>query len=169
MIFEQGRKIQLFHTDATGSITLASLCRFAQESAGGHAERLGFGMERLAGKNMAWVLREQGHARDAIPRTGRGVADHDLARHGPKGFSAIEITVFWTKAGSWWPGAPALGSGWILRQGVHARPSPFFIFRPRSCRRRSLRGPCRNCRRRGTVALRTSALFAQVTWMPWGI
>ncbi|MDY0225368.1 MAG: thioesterase [Desulfomicrobium apsheronum] len=59
MIFEQGRKIQLFHTDATGRVTLASLCRFAQESAGGHAERLGVGMERLAGKNMAWVLREQ--------------------------------------------------------------------------------------------------------------
>lgn len=59
MIFEQTRKIQLFHTDATGRITLAALCRFAQESAGWHAERLGFGMEQLAAQNTAWVLREQ--------------------------------------------------------------------------------------------------------------
>lgn len=59
MIFEQDRKIQLCHTDATGRITFAALCRFAQESAGGHAERLGFGMERLAERNLAWVLREQ--------------------------------------------------------------------------------------------------------------
>ncbi len=59
MIFEQNKKTQLVHTDASGRITLSALCRFAQESAGGHAERLGFGMGRLAEMNIAWVLREQ--------------------------------------------------------------------------------------------------------------
>jgi acyl-ACP thioesterase len=59
MVFEQNRKIQLYHTDATGRITLSALCRFAQESAGGHAERLGLGMKQLAAQNTAWVLREQ--------------------------------------------------------------------------------------------------------------
>ena len=59
MIFHQTKKIQLFHTDAAGRITLSSLSRFAQESAGGHAERLGVGMEQLAEQNIAWVLREQ--------------------------------------------------------------------------------------------------------------
>ncbi|MGE4440776.1 MAG: acyl-[acyl-carrier-protein] thioesterase [Desulfomicrobium sp.] len=59
MVFEQTRKIQLYHTDAKGRVTPSALCRFAQESAGGHAERLGVGMERLAEQNIAWVLREQ--------------------------------------------------------------------------------------------------------------
>ena len=48
MVFELNRKIQLYHTDASGRITLSALCRFAQESAGGHAERLGLGMKQLA-------------------------------------------------------------------------------------------------------------------------
>ena len=59
MVFEQFKKIQLFHTDAVGRVTISALCRFAQESAGGHAAQLGFGMERLAKQDLAWVLREQ--------------------------------------------------------------------------------------------------------------
>jgi medium-chain acyl-[acyl-carrier-protein] hydrolase len=59
MVFEQYKKIHLFHTDAAGRATISALCRFAQESAGGHATQLGFGMERLAEQNIAWVLREQ--------------------------------------------------------------------------------------------------------------
>lgn len=59
MIFEQHKKIHLFHTDAAGRATISALCRFAQESAGGHAAQLGFGMERLAKLGIAWVLREQ--------------------------------------------------------------------------------------------------------------
>jgi medium-chain acyl-[acyl-carrier-protein] hydrolase len=59
MVFEQLKKIHLFHTDAAGRATISALCRFAQESAGGHAADLGFGMERLAQQSIAWVLREQ--------------------------------------------------------------------------------------------------------------
>ncbi len=59
MVFTQTKKIQLYHTDAKGRITFSALSRFAQESAGAHAERLGVGMERLAEQNIAWVLREQ--------------------------------------------------------------------------------------------------------------
>lgn len=70
MIFEHNRKIQLYHTDATGRITFAALCRYAQESAGLHAECLGFGMERLGERNLAWVLREQ--AMQMLRRPGLG-------------------------------------------------------------------------------------------------
>lgn len=59
MVFEQNRKVQLFHSDAAGRATISALCRFAQESAGGHAAHLGFGMESLARQGIAWVLREQ--------------------------------------------------------------------------------------------------------------
>jgi acyl-ACP thioesterase len=59
MVFEQHKKVHLFHTDAAGRATISALCRFAQESAGGHAAALGFGMERLAKQGIAWVLREQ--------------------------------------------------------------------------------------------------------------
>lgn len=59
MVFEQHKKVQLFHTDASGRATISALCRFAQESAGAHAAQLGVGMERLAERNIAWVLREQ--------------------------------------------------------------------------------------------------------------
>jgi acyl-ACP thioesterase len=70
MIFEHNRKIQIYHTDATGRLTLATLCRFAQESAGGHAERLGFGMKQLAAQNTAWVLREQAMRVSRYPALG---------------------------------------------------------------------------------------------------
>lgn len=59
MIFEMARKVNLFHTNADGLATMTALCLFAQESAGDHAELLGFGMERLAEQKIAWVLREQ--------------------------------------------------------------------------------------------------------------
>ena len=59
MVYTQTKKIQLYHTDAKGRVTLSALSRFAQESAGAHAELLGVGMERLAEQNIAWVLREQ--------------------------------------------------------------------------------------------------------------
>lgn len=59
MVFNQTKKILLYHTDAKGRVTLSALSRFAQESAGVHAELLGVGMERLAEQNIAWVLREQ--------------------------------------------------------------------------------------------------------------
>ena len=70
MVFNQTKKIQLYHTDATGRITLSALSRFAQESAGGHAERLGVGMERLAEQNIAWVLREQAMCVERYPILG---------------------------------------------------------------------------------------------------
>lgn len=73
MIFHQTRKIQLFHSDAKGRITLSALCRFAQESAGGHAHRLGVGMERLAEQNIAWVLREQALHVERYPALGEEV------------------------------------------------------------------------------------------------
>ena len=57
--FELLKQVQLFHTDSAGRVSLAALCRFAQESAGYHAERLGFGFMRLAELDIAWVLREQ--------------------------------------------------------------------------------------------------------------
>jgi acyl-ACP thioesterase len=57
--FEMFKQVQLFHTDTAGKASLATLCRFAQESAGYHAERLGFGIMRLAELGIAWVLREQ--------------------------------------------------------------------------------------------------------------
>jgi acyl-ACP thioesterase len=70
MIFHQTKKIQLFHTDAVGRVTLSSLSRFAQESAGAHAERLGVGMDRLAEQNIAWVLREQAMFVERYPALG---------------------------------------------------------------------------------------------------
>lgn len=57
--FELCKQVQLFHSDAEGKASLTALCRFAQESAGYHAERLGFGFMRLAELDIAWVLREQ--------------------------------------------------------------------------------------------------------------
>lgn len=73
MVFEKTRKIQLYHSDAAGRITVSALCRFAQESAGLHAAQLGFGMERLAGQNIAWVLREQAVRVLRHPRLGEEV------------------------------------------------------------------------------------------------
>lgn len=58
-LFEQDKTVQLYHTGPAGECTITSLCRFAQESAGRHAERLGFGMTRLGRLGIAWVLREQ--------------------------------------------------------------------------------------------------------------
>lgn len=73
MVFEQFKKILLYHTDATGLVTISALCRFAQESAGSHAALLGFGMERLAEQNIAWVLREQAIRVLRYPRLGEAV------------------------------------------------------------------------------------------------
>jgi acyl-ACP thioesterase len=58
-VFEHETTVQLFHTGAAGVSTISALCRFAQESAGYHAEALGFGMTALASRGIAWVLREQ--------------------------------------------------------------------------------------------------------------
>jgi len=68
--FELFKQVQLFHSDAAGKVSLAALCRFAQESAGYHAERLGFGFMRLAELDIAWVLREQ--AMRVVRRPGLG-------------------------------------------------------------------------------------------------
>lgn len=58
-VYEHEKTVQLFHTGAAGVATLSALCRFAQESAGHHAERLGFGIAALGSRGIAWVLREQ--------------------------------------------------------------------------------------------------------------
>jgi len=58
-LFEHEKTVQHFHTGPAGVATISALCRFAQESAGCHAERLGFGSMSLASRNIAWVLREQ--------------------------------------------------------------------------------------------------------------
>lgn len=73
MVFEQFKKILLYHTGATGLVTISALCRFAQESAGSHAALLGFGMERLAEQKIAWVLREQAIRVLRYPRLGEVV------------------------------------------------------------------------------------------------
>lgn len=73
MVFEKTRKILLYHSDAAGLATVSALCRFAQESAGLHAAQLGFGMERLAARNIAWVLREQAIVVLHHPRLGEEV------------------------------------------------------------------------------------------------
>jgi acyl-ACP thioesterase len=58
-LFEHLKTVQHFHAGPTGLATMSALCRFAQESAGCHAEALGFGSMKLARRNIAWVLREQ--------------------------------------------------------------------------------------------------------------
>ena len=58
-LFEHAKTVQHFHAGPSGLATMSALCRFAQESAGCHAERLGFGSMSLARRNIAWVLREQ--------------------------------------------------------------------------------------------------------------
>lgn len=59
ILFEHVKKAVLYHTDGSGRVTMSSLSRFAQESAGYHASQLGFGFADLAALGMAWVLREQ--------------------------------------------------------------------------------------------------------------
>ena len=58
-LFEHAKTVHHFHAGPSRLATMTALCRFAQESAGCHAERLGFGSMSLASRNMAWVLREQ--------------------------------------------------------------------------------------------------------------
>lgn len=58
-LFEHPKTVQHFHTGPDGRATVSALCRFAQESAGCHAELLGFGGMRLGRLGIAWVLREQ--------------------------------------------------------------------------------------------------------------
>jgi acyl-ACP thioesterase len=72
-LFEYGTTVQLFHTDATGVATISALCRFAQQSAGHHAEALGFGMAALGSRGIAWVLREQAMRVVRFPAMGEGL------------------------------------------------------------------------------------------------
>lgn len=69
-LFEHEKTVQHYHSGPTGHATISALCRFAQESAGCHAERLGFGSMSLAQRGIAWVLREQAMQVQRFPMLG---------------------------------------------------------------------------------------------------
>jgi len=73
IFFEMSKTVQIYHSGASGLATLTALCRFAQESAGFHADKLGFGMMRLAQQKTAWVLREQAMYVKRFPALGETV------------------------------------------------------------------------------------------------
>ena len=72
-VFEHETTVQLFHTGPAGVSTISALCRFAQESAGLHAEALGFGMTALGSRGIAWVLREQARRVVRFPAMGERI------------------------------------------------------------------------------------------------
>jgi acyl-ACP thioesterase len=52
-------KIYSYHADHTRRLTLVSLAKFLQETAGEHAEELGIGYSKFKERNHAWVLYKQ--------------------------------------------------------------------------------------------------------------
>ena len=65
--------IRSYEADAQGKATMPLLCRFMQESASNHAERLGFGISWLAENNFAWFLTRQLIVMDAYPKLGETI------------------------------------------------------------------------------------------------
>jgi len=65
--------IRSYEADAQGKATMPLLCRFMQESASNHAERLGFGISWLAENNFAWFLTRQLVVMDTYPKLGETI------------------------------------------------------------------------------------------------
>ena len=55
----ESRRIRVYETDGHGLATFACISNLLQESAGRHAERLGFGERAMAAHGLAWVLFRQ--------------------------------------------------------------------------------------------------------------
>ena len=49
-------KVKWFETDASGKLSITSICNFLQETAWNHASKLGLGYSDLSENNTAWVL-----------------------------------------------------------------------------------------------------------------
>ena len=73
LIWREEYTIRSYEADAQGKATMPLLCRFMQESASNHAERLGFGISWLAENDFAWFLTRQLIRMDAYPKLGETI------------------------------------------------------------------------------------------------
>jgi medium-chain acyl-[acyl-carrier-protein] hydrolase len=73
LIWREAYTIRSYEADAQGKATMPLLCRFMQESASNHAERLGFGISWLAENNFAWFLTRQLIRMDTYPGLGETI------------------------------------------------------------------------------------------------
>ena len=75
-VWKDQYKVHSYEVDFSGSATLASLCRFMQESAWTHAEHLDVGFTQLMKKNLIWVLSRQTVQVNDFPKWGDTVQIH---------------------------------------------------------------------------------------------
>jgi len=59
-IFTETFKVHTYEVDRHNRLTIDSLCQYLQETASGHADSLGFGVEYLLENNRTWVLSRLG-------------------------------------------------------------------------------------------------------------
>ena len=74
-LFEHTKTVHHFHAGPTGLATMSALCRFAQESAGCHARRLGFGSLSLASAEHRLGTAGADHGCATVSGTGRNPPD----------------------------------------------------------------------------------------------
>ncbi len=55
-IWVEDFRVQSFHMDPTGRALITSICNLLQEGASMHAEKAGFGFEKMYSRNQFWVL-----------------------------------------------------------------------------------------------------------------
>jgi len=55
-VYKQKFPVRNFDVDFNGKLKLGMLLNFLQESAAGHADKLGLSGEDLIKKNLAWIL-----------------------------------------------------------------------------------------------------------------
>lgn len=66
--------VRAYECDATGRLAARYLCAFLQETAGGHAQRVGYANPQLQADGLAWVLHRLRVAVAAWPRAGERVS-----------------------------------------------------------------------------------------------
>jgi len=66
--------VRAYECDSTGRLATRYLCAFLQETAAGHAQRVGYANENLARDGLAWVLHRLRVAVEAWPRAGERVS-----------------------------------------------------------------------------------------------
>ena len=67
-IWKENYRIRSYEVDASGNLSILSLCNFMQEAAGKNARALGISATELHPRNYAWVLSRMAIRIDAYPR-----------------------------------------------------------------------------------------------------
>lgn len=73
LVFAQTYRIRPAEVDVRDHLTLPSFLDLFQDLAGIHAEMLGFGMEGMLGRGVAWVLNRMAFEVNELPRTGQNI------------------------------------------------------------------------------------------------